>query len=683
MKTPRLALFALALPALLLASDAKAGPAPAASDLPKWAVVDESFRAWPTIYFTVGKDNRALRCRFAECNPETNKGQSNLYVMIESGPRVPIDATVFEYHELGAWDPRRLTGQKYSKTSRVVKAHRQNYTTQLSNFKLDNTGGKLNVVQNGVKYPATTDIRTVYVSETGGAVAVAPPTKKAADVIKPDGSVPPVPPERRPNPTPKQYRWCNPATGDVKMSAKSPGANWTKLESENSVCKKSDGTRPVPPPDAALSLELSAKEKLWLTKRQKADYEEALKNAPAAGPERASAMKDLVDRTRKSVAENLQPNAAAISAYNAAAAAKDATNAKIDAALPAEVWGGANSAIVGPFGERLDIQLSKEEWSVLNSSTNVAALKTYKDGRKGADGNAGASAVGQGTYSADAYDPIQLHNVTMAARAVVGPVKPGEVVPPGTGPGTGPEQAKPLPLLTRDQLKFLTPKEIDDYKSILETAKGNAADPNVQRVLKDLLGKIESRKGQPYPSGGLTPETFKDAPPWHKDIFCSPATYGAQAMARDTRPGEVNNAPVAFEALKGMASEATQQGGTAAGGSGRPAWAKGPCDEYIAGRTPEQPGNGSGGTGTGGGRINQGLGPDAVGKPVEDTPANSWFMRGQIQTFAKGALIGLVIGSLFGPIGLIAGPLIGGALFYGMAKYDAVKADKKEKNTPE
>lgn len=685
MKTPRLALIALVLPALLLASFAKAGPAPKADALPTWPVVDESFRAWPTIYFTVGKDNRALRCRYSECNPETNKGQSNLYVMIESGARVPIDATVYEYTPLPGWDPRSWYGSpesRYSKRPRVVKAHRQNYTTQLSNFKLDNTGGKLFAVQGGVKYAATTDIRTTYMSETGGVVAVAPPTKKAADVVKPDGSVPPVPPERRPNPTtPAQYRWCETATGNSRISPTSPGAGWTKAPTQTSTCKKPDDTRPVPPPDAASPLELSAKEKQWLTKGQAADYEEALKvgKEVAVGPEKASAMKDLVDRTRKTVTENLQPNAAAISAYTAAAAAKDATNAKIDATLPAEVWGGPNSAIVGPFGERLDIQLSKEEWTALAAPNLSAALKAYKDGRKGVDGNKDASALSAGTYSPDHYDPIKLHLVTMAARAAVGTVaKPPVTTPPVTTPpggGTGAE----VPQLTAAELELLTPAERQTYNKLLQNFKDKqpGADKALALETERLRGLIASQNRAKNPYKVPTRESFANAPDWHKDIFCDPKIAGAAAAAADTAAAGVDNNPNARRGLDNSAAAASGgTGGTTTAAGGLPDWAKGPCAMYLASKTPD--------TGNGGGRKIPGNGVDqdlaSKMKPAEeDTVANSWFMRTQLQTALQGGLIGLVIGSLFGPIGLIAGPLIGAGLLYGMQKYDAVKADNKKK----
>lgn len=689
MKTPRLALLAIALPALLLAPYAKAGPAPkapAASALPTWSVVDEGFRAWTTVYFSVGKDRRALKCRYSECNPDTNKGQSNLYVLVE-GTRVPIDATIFEYHELGRWDPRRLTGQTQTKTSKVVKAHRQNYSSQLSNFKLDNTGGVLTVVQGGIKYPATTDIRTVYVSESGSVVAVAPPTKKANDVVKPDAPVTPRPPTGGNPPAAPQFRWCETATGNVRLAAKSPGAGWSKLESETSVCNKPDGTRPVPPPDAPTVLELSTKEKLWLTKRQKADYEEALKAAPVAGPERASAMKDLVERTRKTVADNLVPNSAAVTAYNAAAAEKEPTIAKIDGALPAEVWGGPNSAIVGLSGERLDIQLSKEEWAVLSASpTLVAALKAYKDGRKGADGNAGASAVGEGTYSADAYDPIQLHLVTMAARTAVGPV----VKPPVTTPPGG---AK-VPPLTQDELDLLTKEERAIYDDLLKKAESKKPEDE-ERLAKETerLRNLIVSEGRKKPYVAPTEAQVKDPAQWAKipdsvkDIFCNPQTMGGAAAAADSATPGVDNSRDPRRGLENSAAAAgATTGGTTTAGGGLPDWAKGPCAMYLAGKTPVSNPNPNRGSSSSVPPLGDDSDLASRAKEVPDTVANSWFMRTQLQTALQGGLIGLVIGSLFGPIGLIAGPLIGGALLYGMQKYDAVKAEKaknKEKSAGE
>ena len=51
-----------------------------------------------------------------------------------------------------------------------------------------------------------------------------------------------------------------------------------------------------------------------------------------------------------------------------------------------------------------------------------------------------------------------------------------------------------------------------------------------------------------------------------------------------------------------------------------------------------------------------------------------WLSIPLVQTAVVGGLAGLVIGSLFGPIGLIVGPLIGAALCYGLAVHAANKA---------
>jgi len=678
MKTPRLALLAFALPALLVASGANAAP------LPTWPTVDEGFRAWPSVYFTVGgKDHRELRCRWTECNPEKNKGTSKLYLLIESGQRVQIQSTYIELKPLDKYDPRRLWGTEYTQVTRTVKAHRQNYTSQLSNFTLDNKDGKLFVVQGGIKYPATTDINTQYYSETGGKIAVATPKKMADDVIKPDGSVTPAPPIRRPTTpptTPTNYSWCDPKTGDVKVAHKSPGAGWTKLPTVSSKCEKpkpTDGTTPPTTAPAATSIEITANEKNWLTRRQAADLASAMSDEvlPAAGNERATALKALVDRFRVTIADNLKPKDDWVSKYKAAAEAKDATIDSINKSLPPEVWGGPNSEIVGPEGPRTDIQLSKEEFAILKSSSNKVAYQTYMNDRKGIDGNPGASTLETAKYSADAYDPIALHLVTMAARQVVGTVPSGPVVKP-----PGDDQTALVPPLTADEIKLLTPKEKQAYDKLLDNVRKK--EPGADRALSlesDRLRRLiekEQRGKSPAYKAPTSVAEFDKLPDWHKDIFCDPKVAGSAAAASDTATPEVDNSADAMAGLDRSAA-GNQSGGnsTSAPGGGVPDWAKGPCAIYLASKSPANGGTGGGGNSG----INQSLGPDAVAKEVPDTVANSWFMRGQIQTFAKGALIGLVLGSLFGPLGLIIGPLIGGALFYGMAKYDAVKADKASK----
>ncbi len=186
MKTPRLALLTL----LACASAANAS-------MPTWPVVDESFRAWPTITFKVGDGFRSLRCRLSECDPVKNKSTSKLYVMKQTGANEPIRATIIELHPLGKYDPRRLYGKEYAEVSKVIDSHRTKYATELSNFTLDNSGAQLVVVQGANRYPASTDIRTQYWSATGAVIAVSPPVKMADDVLKPEVPGRREPPVRR------------------------------------------------------------------------------------------------------------------------------------------------------------------------------------------------------------------------------------------------------------------------------------------------------------------------------------------------------------------------------------------------------------------------------------------------------------------------------------------------------
>lgn len=66
-------------------------------------------------------------------------------------------------------------------------------------------------------------------------------------------------------------------------------------------------------------------------------------------------------------------------------------------------------------------------------------------------------------------------------------------------------------------------------------------------------------------------------------------------------------------------------------------------------------------------------GADAEIKEEKKDPWISWPLA--IRAI-QGGIVGLLIGSLFGPVGLVAGPLIGAALFYGVSKYMSWKASK-------
>lgn len=656
MKTPRLALFAFL--ALALAPLANAA-------LPTWPVADESFRAWPKVFFTAGGAAHTLNCRWAECNPEKNKSVSNLYVMKESGVET-IKVTIMDRVPLGRWDPRRRFGsaenrQGYTRVPKVIEAARKKYVTELSNFKLDNTGKELVVVQGNKKFPATTDIRWQYVEATGNVIAVAPPTKTADDVFKPgtggrgdnDGR------GGRGAPASGKW-WCDPKTGE-KYSAARGRKGSTLLASKDAVCKKTgSGAAPVvTQPPVAGALLLSARERIWLDRRQAHDYE-AEKTAAEAKPaaEKAAAIKAVAEKYRKLVVENLAPNTAASTAYAAAAADPKAAAETIDKTLPAEVWGGKNDAIVENFGPRAEIQLSKEDWEVLNSTDAAGkqkyadALAAYTRDRTPANGKVGQAPE----YRKDFYDPIVLHRLAEAARKAIGATV---VAPPK--PGGDPTALEPR--LTPEELALLTPEELTKY--LLQLKAANATPPNqsaiegLSNLSKQYRAAITAEGRKPY----ATPKTLEEfvaMKPWQKAQFCAPSVGAADATKAPPTADDAHG-ELALPDLIARAERLSGQGG-AGRSSSAPAWAADACKKFTEEQAYTTPNNG------GTGRGNQTAvvpGPDAEKKEKEKS---KWLTQDLLTSAAKGALVGLLVGSLFGPAGLILGPLIGGALFYGLTK---------------
>ncbi len=59
--------------------------------------------------------------------------------------------------------------------------------------------------------------------------------------------------------------------------------------------------------------------------------------------------------------------------------------------------------------------------------------------------------------------------------------------------------------------------------------------------------------------------------------------------------------------------------------------------------------------------------PPGVDHEAGATGPNQYSSADPVTSAVKGALIGVLVGSLFGATGLVAGPLVGAALFYGLA----------------
>lgn len=781
MKTPRLALALLALALTPFAN---------AATLPTWTVVEEGSRAWPEIRFSVGGKPRALHCRYAECGPKAPKGQINLFLITKKGPGVPTKVTIYKGVQRGRWNPRRWTDGEWAYEPEVIAAMAYPWESELSHFKLDNTGPTLFVVQGKERYPATSDIDEAQYNSYDQ-MKIAPPKKMLDDELKP--AAPPVQ---------RSTWWCNQETGDIiqVVPGGKPPEGYTRLESRSSTCgKKPAGPArpgrtlsklpsagkwkdaitpvgewraiqtsawpllgiPVPmptmtfycyhekmdgdkdlathlkkhplivecvnwsaPTDDATKEEGGKKFKLrnnhiqfdlgftngklqtlsgvkgvtvreltalpdtlggekfvkvaapqaapaegaslalvagdetrWLTKPQAAAYADA-----RAAAKDDAARKALDDRYRALVAEQIRPEAAA--AYKSAHAAPAAeAAAKIKAAIGGvEMWGGKDlKAIVAPFQEKadpataklLEIQLSKADWELLKKKPE--AMQAYMASRLSANG-----ASGDGTaFDANYLDPVALRLGAEAARKAVGSGQ--------TAPNPGDETL--VPLLTEDEKKLLTPSELKNYNSIYDSAPApKEKDKNLQaeaKRLRELIASEGRGKAPAYKAPGSL-EEFNKLPEWQRKKFCDDLVASNANLAADTRGAELgggSSRDAKSQLLATDANSATAGNTTAAAQTSAPAWAVDACKPYSAPPVTTNPGGSR--PPVGGVIPTPPHGADAEAKPKEKS---KWLTQDLLTSAAKGAMVGLLVGSLFGPVGLVAGPLLGAAMFYGLTK---------------
>jgi hypothetical protein len=204
-------------------------------------------------------------------------------------------------------------------------------------------------------------------------------------------------PAHPPHPGVTHTYYCDPKDG--KITTVPPGrkpAGSHKVAHKTSACVVGQKP-PVVPPAPVVSagpfplIDVpNHLETRWLTKVQAAAYAEERK-AATTDPAR----KTVDDKYRLLVKAQLRPEAAAAYATAYASPVAEAP-AKIAAAIGAvEMWGGPVTAVVGLFQETaspatakmLEIQLSKADWDVLNSSAPAkpeykAAAAAYKTARR-------------------------------------------------------------------------------------------------------------------------------------------------------------------------------------------------------------------------------------------------------------------------------------------------------------
>jgi hypothetical protein len=484
---------------------------------------------------------------------------------------------------------------------------------------------------------------------------------EAGDHLTSPAAAPGVPPHP---PVVTHTYWCDPKDG--KITTVPPGH---KPVGSHRIAKKTSACvigqkPPVIPPAPVVSagpfplIDVpNHLETRWLTKVQAAAYADERK-AATTDPAR----KTVDDKYRLLVKAQLRPEAAAAYATAYASPVAEAP-AKISAAIGSlEMWGGPVAAVVGLFQEKadpataklLEIQLSKADWDVLNSSAPAkpeykAAATAYKNARAGADGQGAGTA-----FKASVFDPIQLRLSLTAALAALG----------RTPSSTPPDQAKvPVPNLTPAELALLTPDELTKYIGQLNAAKGpppnQSALEGVWKMNTDLRAAIAADGRAPF-AAPKTPDEFKGLKPWQKAQLCKPS---AAAAATTTSPAvtDAGHGALALPDLIALAGRIGSQGGLS---SSSPSWMSGACDDFKKEQAltpnPANPGTAPVTTNV--------PTPNGVDKEAEAKKKNEWLTSDLLTSAAKGAMVGLLVGSLFGPVGLIAGPLLGAALFYGLTK---------------
>lgn len=443
-----------------------------------------------------------------------------------------------------------------------------------------------------------------------------------------------------------------------RMTAKDFGANLVKVTA-------------APPADAQSTILLSVKEQTWLDKVEAGAYNKNIPTEPAA-------LKAHLEKYRAAIIVNLDSKTDEITAYKTKIKDTKADTTAIDATLP-PVWGTPdNKAIVEPFGVLTDVQLSEADYKALAKlpaaePKGLTPLQIYTNARSFA---AGRREEGSDFFP-DYYDPIVLHRTVKAALTALGKT--------GTTPVTTPpkEAAPDLVNLTPAQMELLTPDELMKYKKQMELAKEDKASAETKAALykmnADLKEQIKTRKPYTQPTNATAFGKLED---WQKKRFCEGLPSPTAVAAGDKKDEFKGNQGT--DAGKGLGKEAGQvtvppekpKADTTT-------WSKDEatdaCNKFkaILAVTPETPAKPKPkDEGAVGGKVNVANGVDKD-KP-DEKKKNEWLTAPLITAATRGSLVGLIIGSLFGPVGLIAGPLIGAAFAYGLAKHDANNAKKDE-----
>ncbi|MEQ1918931.1 MAG: DUF456 domain-containing protein, partial [Elusimicrobiota bacterium] len=412
-------------------------------------------------------------------------------------------------------------------------------------------------------------------------------------------------------------------------------------------------------PAVAGSLPLSDKEISWLEKMQAIDHATA-KAAADAKPA------DIAKTYRQKVVENLQPRKDVSDLYEAAVLDPKATQDSIDKTLTLEMWGKKNTAVVALAGENEEIQLSVADHKELLEKFRDAA-STYQEQR----------ALVSDPKTAR-YDPIVLHKSAEAARKLLG--KDAAAKPKRT-------------VLTPAEIALLTPAEALKYKEYIISATKKGADGKdvVDETNELLLSYAEQLRKtmneEKPPRSTLPPVTTKPEDMTFAEFnklelprqqqFCKDYPLDIAVVEGDRRGKDLDVASTDAKTglLNSDAAPVTKLKTGSPSGKFKPVKGIQDACRAVLAKDIARIDPSDGKTGNGGKEPPTPNGADVNGEKKIKT---EWLSIPLVQTAVVGGLAGLVIGSLFGPVGLIAGPLLGAALSYGLAVHAANKAKKEE-----
>lgn len=262
---------------------------------------------------------------------------------------------------------------------------------------------------------------------------------------------------------------------------------------------------------------------------------------------------------------------------------------------------------------------------------------------------------------------------------------------PEVKPETKPEAVQDLKPLTDDEMKNLTEAERIAYKSRLDQARAKLeegekkADPALIAAANEELSAIIAQYREQAEKNKLPDvkdmKEFEALTPTQKNLFCDKLRRSSSGGAGGSRDEK------ALDQVKQAAKGTSEAEGTISGARSNmvatvppPPDTKLPegelkklaeaCDKFLAGKPS-----------AGGSKVAQGDNvpapptkakddcekKDKDGKCVEEKKAdpNAWL---SVKTGAVGMLPGVMVGSFFGPVGIVVGAVVGFALFWGLSK---------------